>query len=373
VYKLILAEKPSVAKSIAAVLGANERKDGFFITPHERGAGNGYIVSWCAGHLLELAAPDAYGKQYGKWRFEDLPIIPDEWKYTPVNGKDVHLKKLTALLNRDDVDHVINACDAGREGENIFRHVYDYARCGKRTQRLWISSMEENAIKTGFANLKDGKGYDNLYAAASSRERADWLVGLNLTRAMSVLYGATLNTGRAQSPTLAMLVRREAEISAFVKELFYTPYIEFDSFIAFGERMADRQAADSISDVCDGRSAIVQSIERQKKNVTPPKLFDLTTLQREANRLFGFTAQQTLDYAQSLYEKALLSYPRSDSKYLTSDMHGTAATLVEWLQKDMSYQNGADFVPDIDRLIDDAKVSYHHAINLTSAVMKTDL
>lgn len=293
--------------------------------------------------------------------------------HVPSKGKEAQLEVLKGLMNRSDVGCIINACDAGREGENIFRLVYDYANCTKPTKRLWISSMENAAIKAGFSRMKDGCEYDNLYAAASCRERADWMVGINATRALSVLYGATLNAGRVQSPTLAMLVRREADIESFVKEPFYTPMIDLTAFTASGERLKDRQNAEAIRAACDGKTATVLSVERQKEAAAPPKLFDLTMLQREANRLFGYTAQQTLDYTQALYEKTLLSYPRSDSKYLTSDMREPLKTLIEWIQDDMERKDGADFMPDIDRLIDDGKVSDHHAIIPTVAVMTTDL
>ena len=364
-YRLVICEKPSVATSIAAVLNTNERKSGFFI-------GNGYIVTWCFGHLLGLAPPDAYGN-YAKWRYEDLPIIPEKWLHIPAKGKEAQLSIIKELMNRSDVDSVINACDSGREGELIFREVYEYAGCNKKTLRLWISSMEEAAIKAGFDNLKDGRVYDNLYAAAFCREREDWLVGLNCTRAFSTLYGSTFSTGRVQSPTLAMLVKREADISSFVKEPFYTPIIDLGGIMAFGDRMKDKKAAETVSAACDGNKAVIQLVQRQKKTTAPPKLFDLTALQREANRLFGFTAQQTLDYAQALYEKAFLSYPRSDSKYLPTDMYDKAKMLVEWLQEDMLHQDGTDFVPDIDRLIDNKKVTDHHAIILTAKVMKADI
>jgi DNA topoisomerase-3 len=364
-YRLIITEKPSVARSVAAVLNANERKGGFFI-------GGGYIVSWCAGHLLELAAPAAYGEQYAKWRYADLPIIPEMWKHIPSKDKAAQLKILKELLGRTDVDCVINACDAGREGEHIFRLVYEHAKCKKPIKRLWISSMEETAIKAGFDNLKDSAEYDKLYAAATCREHADWLVGLNATRLFSVLYGTTLNTGRVQSPTLAMLVRREAEIAAFVKEPFYTPVIDC-GFVASGDRLKEKTQTEAVRTACDGKTAVVRSVERQKKTVAPPKLYDLTTLQREANRLFGFTAQQTLDYAQALYEKRLLTYPRTDSRYLTGDMRETASDLLVWLQCNLPFAGGKDFVPDFDRMIDDSKVTDHHAIIPTAEIFKADL
>jgi len=364
--QLIVTEKPSAGRSIATAQGADKKRSGYI-------EGDNILISWCAGHLLELAAPDAYSKKYAKWRYEDLPIIPDKWLRVPTKGKEAQLKILKDLMNRPDVDVVVNACDSGREGELIFREVYEYARCNKKTLRLWISSLEEAAVRAGFDSLKDGKMYDNLHAAASCRERADWIVGLNCTRAMSVLYGATLNAGRVQSPTLAMLVSREAGIESFIKEPFYTPMTDLTEFTASGDKLKDRQEAETVRAACDGKTAVVRSVERQKKAAAPPKLYDLTTLQREANRLFGFTAQQTLDYAQALYEKALLSYPRSDSRYLTSDMQETAKTLVEWAKKNMNFKGSADFEPDIGRLIDDTKVSDHHAIIPTVAVIGTDL
>ena len=354
-YNLVLAEKPSVAKSIAAVLGANKRKDGYYTD------GNSHIVSWCYGHLLELASPDAYDERYAKWRYEDLPIVPQKWKHVPAKGKEEQLKTLKDLMNRADVDCVVNACDAGREGESIMREAYEYAQCSKPIKRLWISSMEDAAIKAGFASLKDGAEYDSPYAAASCRERADWSVGLNCTRLMSTLYGAVLNTGRVQSPTLAMLVNREADIASFTVEPFYTPTIRCDGFTACGERMKDRQAAEAIRDACEGKAATVRSVTRQKKTESPPKLYDLTALQRDANRLYGYTAQQTLDCAQALYEKKLITYPRTDSRYLTDDMGETAAAVINGLYETM--QNGlAPGTPNIGRLLDSSKVSDHHAL-----------
>jgi DNA topoisomerase-3 len=364
--RLIITEKPSVAKTVSAVLGANERGDGFF-------QGGGCIVSWCIGHLLESAPPDFYDPKYAKWRYSDLPIIPGEWKYIPVKGKEKQLKAVIALMSRPDVECVINACDSGREGELIFRHVYNHAKCTRKMLRLWISSMEENVIKTGFDNLKDGAEYDNLYKAALCRERADWIVGYSATRLFSTLYGVTLNTGRVQSPTLAMLVKREADITDFVKEKFYTPILDLGAFTASGERTSERRQAESIQTNCGGKIASVTSIDRQKKSESPPKLHDLTALQRDANRLFGFTAQQTLEYTQSLYEKAVLSYPRVDSRHITSDMRGTVENLVGWLHDNSPYMNGLSFALDVDRLIDNDKVSDHHAIIPTIGMMKTDL
>jgi len=347
---LVIAEKKSVAQSLSAVLGANERKGGFFI-------GNGYIVSYCAGHLLELAPPNTYDEKYAKWRYADLPIIPDEWRYIPSKVKEAQLKMLKELMNRPDVKAIVNARDAGREGENIFRHVYNYARSSKKILRLWIASLEPAAIKAGFDNLKDGEEYENLYAAAYCRERADWLVGLNSTRTFSTIYNTTLNVGRVQSPTLAMLVKREADIASFIKEALYTPAIDCGEFIAYGERSKDKQLAEEIRTTCDGKAAVVRSVDSQKKTIAPPMLYDLTTLQRDANRILGFTAKQTLEYAQSLYEKAILSYPRVDSRYLTSDMYDTVKALVPLVHKMMPFNIEDDITPDIGRLINDNRTA----------------
>ena len=340
--QLIICEKPSQARSYAAVLGANERKDGYYI-------GNGYIVAYCFGHLLELAPPDAYG-EYAKWRYADLPILPSAWKHVPAKDKAAQLKTIKELMNRHDVDCIVNACDAGREGELIFRLVYEHAKSEKPTKRLWVSSMEDEAIKAGFASLKDGKQYDTLGEAASCRERADWLVGLNCTRLMTVLYGTTLNTGRVQSPTLAMLVKRESDIDGFIKEPFYTPTLDLSSFFANGEKHKDKSDAEAIATACEGQSATVTEIVRVTKTVAPPKLYDLTGLQRDANRLLGYTAQQTLDYVQSLYEKKIVSYPRTDAKHITDDMRDTVLKII----------GKTVFTPDIDRIV--GKVSDHHAI-----------
>ncbi|MDR1668916.1 MAG: DNA topoisomerase III [Oscillospiraceae bacterium] len=341
--KLVICEKPRQAQAYAAVLGAKERGDSFF-------HGNGYIVAYCFGHLLELAPPQFYGEQYAKWRYADLPIVPQTWKHVPAKDKAAQLKILTELLNRPDVEYVVNACDAGREGENIFRLVYEHAKCKKPVQRLWISSMEDAAVKDGFTNLKNGADYDSLFAAASCREKADWLCGISCTRLFSILYGVTANVGRVQSPTLAMLVRREAEIAGFVKEPFYTPTLDLSGLAANGEKLKSRADADVIAAACDGQTATVTEVERVKKTVAPPKLYDLTTLQRDANRVLGYTAQETLDYVQSLYEKKVVSYPRTDSKYITADMRDTV----------MKILGETGFTPDIDRIV--GAVSDHHAI-----------
>ena len=309
VYKLVISEKPSVGKSIAAVLGANERKDGYFM-------GGGYIVSWCFGHLAELAEAAAYDEKYAKWRYEDLPILPESWQYSVARDKAKQLALLNTLMHRADVSEVINACDAGREGESIFRTVYLLNKCDKPMKRLWISSMEDAAIRRGFEMLKDGSAYDNLYASALCRSKADWLVGINATRLFSVLYHRTLNVGRVVSPTLALIVQREAEIDAFKPEPFYTVTLGLPGFDAGSERMKSKADAETLSQSCTNQTAVVTKLERKDKSEKPPALYDLTTLQRDANRILGFTAQQPLDYLQSLYEKKLCTYPRTDSRYL---------------------------------------------------------
>ena len=354
-YKLIISEKPSVGKSIAAVLGASERRDGFLM-------GNGYIVSWCFGHLAELAEADAYDEKYAKWRYDDLPIFPEPWQYAVSRDKGKQLHLLNTLMHREDVVEVINACDAGREGELIFRTVYNLNKCGKPMKRLWISSMEDEAIRQGFANLRDGHEYDNLYAAALCRSKADWLVGINATRLFSVLYHRTLNVGRVLSPTLALLVQREAEIDAFKPELFYTVTLGLSDFAAAGEKLKTKAEAEKVQEACAGGTAVVKSVERKDKSEKPPALYDLTTLQRDANRILGYTAQQTLDYLQSLYEKKIVTYPRTDSRYLTSDMAGKLPVLVNAAAKAMPWMKGIPVRMDAEKVINDKKVSDHHAI-----------
>ena len=351
-FRLVVTEKPSVAASISSVLGANVRKNGFFI-------GNNFMVSWCYGHLLELATPDAYGEKYKKWQYSDLPIIPEKWKHIPSKDKLDQVKILTELMNRDDVDCVINACDAGREGELIFRLVYEHVKCKKPIKRLWISSLEDSTIKAGFDNLADGTAYDNLYAAASCRERADWLVGYNMTRLFSILYGKTLNTGRVQSPTLAMLTKRESDIKEFVKQPFYTIEISGDSLVALSERYDDKNNAEQLAAAC--KAATITNITRTEKSVSPPKLYDLTTLQREANRSHGYTAQQTLEYVQMLYEKKMVSYPRTDSRYLTDDMTANVTSLVSTIAPDAPC--------NVSQVINARKVTDHHAIIPTAESM----
>lgn len=364
--KLVIAEKPSVAMSLAAVLGANEKKDGYL-------EGGGYLVSWCVGHLLELAQPEAYGEQYARWRYGDLPILPEEWKYEVPKNKKKQLDLLCRLMKDKRVESVVCATDAGREGELIFRLVYQYAGCNKPMERLWISSMEDAAIRDGFEHLRPGHAYDRLYDAAVCRAGADWLIGINATRLFSVLYGVTLNVGRVMSPTLALLVQREADIQAFISKPFYVLEITCGGFTASGGKLSGKNEAEKIRMACDGKTATVLSVEKQVKTVQPPRLYDLTTLQRECNRIYGYTAQQTLDYVQSLYEKKLATYPRTDSQYLTEDMQATAASLILWLRDNISFGKGCAGEPDIDRVTDGSKVTDHHAIIPTVEIARTDL
>ena len=352
--------------SLAAVLGANEKKDGYL-------EGNGYLVSWCVGHLLELAQPEAYKEQYAKWRYADLPILPTAWKYEVPKDKKKQLDLLCRLMKDSRVDSVVCATDAGREGELIFRLVYQYAKCKKPMERLWISSMEDAAIRDGFEHLRPGSSYDNLFDAALCRAGADWLVGINATRLFSVLYGVTLNVGRVMSPTLALLVQREAQIRNFKSKSFYVPEITCSGFTASGERQEEQEKAETIRLSCDGQPATVRSVEKQTKTVQPPRLYDLTTLQRECNRIYGYTAQQTLDYLQSLYEKKLATYPRTDSQYLTEDMQATAASLVLWLRDNLPFGKGCKGEPDIERVTDGSKVTDHHAIIPTVEIARTNL
>lgn len=364
--KLVIAEKPSVALSIAKVLGATKRHEGYM-------EGGGYLVSWCFGHLLGLADPEMYDEKLRGWSYNTLPIIPDKWMYGVAKDKKKQLYILSDLMKMREVDSIVCATDAGREGELIFRLVYYYSKCNKPVERLWISSMEDEAIRKGFAELRPGSDYDMLYQAALCRAQADWIVGINATRLFTVLYGTKLNVGRVMSPTLALLVQREAEIHSFKSVPFYVPEITCGGFTASGERTDKKNQADQIRLACDGRSAMVQKIEIQKKTEKPPKLYDLTTLQRECNRIFGFTAQQTLDYLQSLYEMKLSTYPRTDSRYLTEDMHDTAQSLITWLRDNTAVGKGYMGNADIVRIMDNKKVTDHHAIIPTMEITKTEL
>ena len=364
--RLVIAEKPSVAQSLSAVIGANARKDGYL-------EGNGWRVSWCVGHLAGLADADSYDPKYAKWRYDDLPILPSDWKMSVGRDKKKQFDILKKLLCAPDVTEVVNACDAGREGELIFRNVYELAGCKKPMKRLWISSMEDSAIREGFENLRPGADYDGLHQAALCRAKADWLVGINATRLFSVLYRRTLNIGRVMSPTLALIVQREAEIEAFQPEPFYTVALELPGFTAVGARMKDKTAAKELQTACRGGSAVVKQAQRKEKSEKPPALYDLTTLQRDANRLLGFTAQQTLDYLQDLYEKKLCTYPRTDSRYLTSDMAEGLPVLVNLTANAMPFRKGIAIVCNPEAVINDKKVTDHHAVIPTRNLQGADL
>ena len=360
---LVIAEKPSVSKAISDVLGAKTRRDGSY-------EGNNRIISWCVGHLLGLAEPQAYDKKYEKWRYEDLPIMPSKWQYTANTSTKKQLKILCDLMKRSDIDCIVNACDAGREGELIFRLVYEHSGCEKPIKRLWISSMEESAITDGFRNLKNGAEYENLYRSALCRQQADWAVGLNCTRLFSVLYNAQLRVGRVQTPTLAMIVEREQKIGAFVKEPFYVVEITDGRFIAEREKIKDRQTAENICSACVGKSAVVTSVQRNEKSVSAPKLYDLTTLQREANRMFGYTAAQTLNCVHNMYEHKIVTYPRTDSRFLTEDMAAGIPSLIQSVAPIFGL-NISNI--NVAQIINSAKVTDHHAIIPTLTMPKADL
>ena len=364
-FQLVIAEKPSVARSIAAVIGATEKQTGYW-------QGGGYLVSWCIGHLVSFAEAGQYDEKYCKWKYEDLPILPQPWQFIVPDEKKQQFEVLRALLNRPDVDSVTAATDAGREGELIFRFVYQMAGCTKPVKRLWVSSMEDAAIREGFANLRPDSDYDALYQSALCRAKADWLVGINATRLFSVLYHKTLTVGRVQTPTLKMLVDRDAKILRFQKEKYYTVGIHSGSLKADSGCIADAETANSLKEKCTSAVAVCTSVKREKKTEQPPKLYDLTTLQREANRLFGFTAKQTLDYAQQLYEKKLLTYPRTDSQYLTEDMGQTAQHLVSDLLGLLPFAQGLGLTPEVGRILNSKKVSDHHAIIPTSEFVKQE-
>lgn len=364
--KLVLAEKPSVAQSIAQVIGATKRCDGYL-------EGNDWIVSWCVGHLVELSQPEAYDEKYKKWSKDSLPIFPANWKYeiSPSTKKQFGIIK--KLMARDDVESLVCGTDAGREGELIFRLVYDQCHCHKPIERLWISSMEDTAITEGFENLRPGAEYEALYDAALCRERADWLVGINGTRLFSTLYGQTLNVGRVMTPTLAMAVMREAEISAFKPEPFFTVQLTHDDFTSVGDRIKDRSEAEELKESCVGKTAVVQKVECKEKSEKPPALYDLTSLQRDANRVLGYTAQQTLDYTQNLYEKKLVTYPRTDSKFLTEDMEHPLPELVKAVFSVFSAGSSDSIPVHPKQVINGKKVSDHHAIIPTVEVTKAKL
>ena len=353
---LVIAEKPSVSKSIAKVIGAYRQEDGYL-------EGSDCVVSWCLGHLAEYAAPEHYDERYENWRFEDLPILPTEWKLLVHNTKKPQFNVLRKLLRSKKFDYVVNACDAGREGEAIFRRVYALAGSNLPIKRLWISSMEDTAIQQGFENLKDGAAYDNLFAASECRAKADWLIGMNGTRAFTKKYGRKQTIGRVQTPTLAMLAERQAKIQNFVKEPYYKVELSGAGVVAVSEQMVQEQDADIVQATCDGQCAVVGSIERKRVEKKPPKLYDLTTLQREANRYYGLTASQTLQALQELYEEKLVTYPRTDSQFVTEDMRKTVESLVLALDGTAA---------DVSCVINDSKVTDHHAILPTMQGAKYD-
>ena len=364
--KLVICEKPSVAKAVASALGVTSRADGCF-------EGNGLIVSWCVGHLMSPMDAAGYDPAYKKWKYDDLPILPEPFRYVLAKGKEDTFQNLKRLMERPDVTELVNACDAGREGELIFRLVYEAAGCSKPFSRLWISSMEDAAIREGFADLRPGGDYDPLYQSALCRQKADWLIGINASRLFSVLYHRTLNVGRVQTPTLAMLVDWDSRITLFRKEKYHHVRLALDGAEAVSEKITAPEEAETLRAACAGASASCTSVTHEKKKEAPPKLYDLTTLQREANRVFGYTAKQTLDYAQSLYEKKLLTYPRTDSRYLTADMAETASVVLHLAARVPPFDTCPDFFPDVAALVNDGKVSDHHAIIPTLELEKADL
>ena len=354
---LVIAEKPSVAISIAKVIGATKKKDGYY-------EGNGYRVSWCVGHLIQMANPDSYDEKYAKWNMEDLPIIPSEYKYEVSKSTKKQFSVLKKLLNDKEVENVINACDAGREGESIFRLVYNQANCKKKMKRLWISSMEDSAIKDGFNNLKDGSYYDDLFESAKARAIADWLVGMNISRLYSCLYKQNYSVGRVQTPTLAMIVNRDDEISNFKKEKYYTVELSLDKFSLSTDRIDDKTTTEQLINLVGNSIEITDVFQKEK--ITKPELpFDLTTLQRECNKYFGYSAKQTLDYAQSLYEKKFITYPRTDSRCLTEDM---ITSVINNILGKNDFDTGR-----IKTVFNSKKVTDHHAIIPTISSLKEDI
>lgn len=363
---LVIAEKPSVGAAIGKVLGASSRKDGYL-------EGNNYIVSWCVGHLVGLADASSYDERFAKWRYSDLPIVPEEWLFEVPKDKQKQFKVLRDLMRDKRVTELVCATDAGREGELIFRLVYKKAGCTKPFKRLWISSLEDSAIREGFAHLRSSDEYDRLYEAALARSKADWIVGINGTRLFSTLYHKKLVVGRVQTPTLAMLVEREGKISTFHKEKYFNVHIGKDSLTADLEKVKTEEEAKAVAAACDKKQAVVSSLKKETKTVNPPKLYDLTTLQREANRYFGFTAQQTLDLVQSLYEKKLLTYPRTDSQFITEDMESTARQVIGIVSRKLPLFEGITHESDIGRITNNAKVTDHHAIIPTVQLENQDL
>ncbi len=366
--QLIIAEKRSVGETIAKVLGVKTKKDGYM-------EGDEYIVSWCVGHLIGLSLPDCYGEQYENyWTFDNLPILPQEWKFASDKSKASQLKVLKTLMNNNSVDELICATDAGREGECIFRYVYNFIGCKKPVKRLWISSMEDSAIREGMNNIKPDSDFDNLYAAGFCRAKADWLVGMNGSRLFSNRFSAPLNIGRVQTPVLGMVVKRDYDIEHFVKEKFFTVSLDCKTFTALSDRISDENSAREIAEKCSGKTAVISELKREVKTEKPPKLYDLTTLQREANRQYGYTAKQTLEYTQSLYEMKLVTYPRTDSRYLTEDMEQTALDMVQTIISAIPEYNSVSLpAPDVKHCLNNKKVSDHTAIIPTSEIGTSNL
>ena len=362
---LIVGEKPSVSRAISSVVGANTTKKGYT-------EGNGYIVSWCVGHLVGLKFPNDYGNGWEqKWSFSQLPMIPDNWLFQVTESTKAQYHILKELMNSSDVTEIICATDADREGECIFRYVYNMARCRKPVKRLWVSSLEGSAIRKALTSMKPMSAYDNLFNAGYARARADWLVGMNGSRLFSVRYGGKLNIGRVQTPTLAMIVQRDAEVNGFVKQKYYTADLNCGAFVLSSARIDDEKSADALVSACDGNTVTISSVKREVKTDKAPKLYDLTTLQREANKAFGYTAQQTLDYTQSLYEGKLVTYPRTDSQYLSDDMVQTALEVTKLC--DSYFGFGISHTSDIKKVINNSKVSGHHAIIPTNSIATADL
>ena len=364
--KLIISEKPSQAFAYAKALGVKGKKDGYM-------ENNEFIITWCVGHLITLSDPSVYDEKYKKWNYDDLPILPPNFKYQISKDKEKQFKVVKWLMNRKDVTEIVNGCDAGREGELIFRLVYMQAGCDKPFSRLWISSMEDSAIREGMANLKTRSEFDNLYYSALCRMWADWIVGINATRLFSLLYRKTLNIGRVQTPTLAMLTERHNQIAFFKEEKFYKVNIHIGGVTASTERINDETTANNILSSCRNFPVVCESVISERKSVAVPKLFDLTSLQREANKILGYTAKQTLDYAQSLYEKKLITYPRTDSRYLTDDMSETLSAVLHMTAKVPPFDSIPNFYPSTEQVINNKKVSDHHAIIPTKELEKTDL
>ena len=364
--KLIISEKPSQAFAYAKALGVKGKKDGYM-------ENNEFIITWCVGHLITLSDPSVYDEKYKKWNYDDLPILPPNFKYQISKDKEKQFKVVKWLMNRKDVTEIVNGCDAGREGELIFRLVYMQAGCDKPFSRLWISSMEDSAIREGMANLKTRSEFDNLYYSALCRMWADWIVGINATRLFSLLYRRTLNIGRVQTPTLAMLTERHNQITFFKEEKFYKVNVHIGGATASTERIKDETTANNILSSCSNFPVVCESVTSERKSVAVPKLFDLTSLQREANKILGYTAKQTLDYAQSLYEKKLITYPRTDSRYLTDDMSETLSAVLHMAAKVPPFDSIPNFYPSTEQVINNKKVSDHHAIIPTKELEKTDL